>query len=299
LGSRAEDIGEQRNTALQSMLLSHGSMAWVGEVDLPLLRDADDTAGAALRIHLAAAGEADAWSSAAVHWSRDDGASFETLATLTSAMAWGAVTTALGEPVSPWSWDDADALTVSMRSGAQRVESATDLQVLNGANAAALVRASGGVEIIQWRDVTVNGDGISTLSRLLRGRRGTDDACAGHAAGELFVVPEAAIWRAGSLPISDRGISRLYRIAAPLDTFDAQPLVPRAVLCRAEQPYPPGHPAGTRDGAGNISITWTRRTRTGGWLEGTGTVPLAEDAKAYEVEIVAAPGGTTKTSAMV
>jgi hypothetical protein len=52
------------------------------------------------------------------------------------------------------------------------------------------------------------------------------------------------------------------------------------------------HLAGTRDGAGNLAITWTRRTRIGGeWLDRTGTVPLAEDAEGYELEILAAPGG--------
>jgi hypothetical protein len=82
-------------------------------------------------------------------------------------------------------------------------------------------------------------------------------------------------------------------VAGPLDTFDAQPLVPRAVLGRAEQPYAPVHLAGTRDISGNLAITWTRRTRIGGeWLDATGTVPLAEDAEAYEVEILGAPGGT-------
>jgi hypothetical protein len=35
-----------------------------------------------------------------------------------------------------------------------------------------------------------------------------------------------------------------------------------------------------------------RRTRIGGeWKDGTGTVPLAEGAEAYEVDILDAPGG--------
>ena len=45
----------------------------------------------------------------------------------------------------------------------------------------------------------------------------------------------------------------------------------------------------------NITISWTRRTRIGGeWKDGTGTVPLAEAAEAYEDDILDAPGGAVK-----
>ena len=40
------------------------------------------------------------------------------------------------------------------------------------------------------------------------------------------------------------------------------------------------------------SFTWARRTRIGGeWEDGAGTVPLAEAADAYEVDILSGPGG--------
>ena len=43
------------------------------------------------------------------------------------------------------------------------------------------------------------------------------------------------------------------------------------------------------------ALTWARRTRIGGeWKDGTGTVPLAEAAEAYEVDILDAPGGAVK-----
>lgn len=43
----------------------------------------------------------------------------------------------------------------------------------------------------------------------------------------------------------------------------------------------------------NIAITWQRRTRFGGaWLDGTGTVPLNEEAESYDL-IIYDPTGTT------
>ena len=44
--------------------------------------------------------------------------------------------------------------------------------------------------------------------------------------------------------------------------------------------------AGTRDGSGNLTINWLRRTRIGGdWRDGV-DVPLSEESERYEVDIM-------------
>ena len=54
---------------------------------------------------------------------------------------------------------------------------------------------------------------------------------------------------------------------------------------------------GSRNLAGDLAITWVRRTRLGGaWRDGAGTVPLGEASEVYEADILMAPdGGTIRT----
>ena len=83
-------------------------------------------------------------------------------------------------------------LTLRMYAGASRLESVSELAMLNGANQALLIDPDGGVEIIQFATVTANADGSYTLSTLLRGRRGTEAFTGGHSLGTLFVLVERA-----------------------------------------------------------------------------------------------------------
>jgi hypothetical protein len=49
---------------------------------------------------------------------------------------------------------------------------------------------------------------------------------------------------------------------------------------------------------GSLTITWVRRTRLGGeWVDAFETVPVAEDAEAYELEILDGPGGSVVRTA--
>lgn len=57
-------------------------------------------------------------------------------------------------------------------------------------------------------------------------------------------------------------------------------------------PLAPVHLTGSRNGSGDLTVTWQRRTRIGGeWRDGTGAVPLGEASEAYEVDILDGPDG--------
>jgi hypothetical protein len=56
--------------------------------------------------------------------------------------------------------------------------------MLNGANLAALIRADGNAELIQFQDIALS-LGVYTLTTLLRGRRGTEVFTGGHAGRPL------------------------------------------------------------------------------------------------------------------
>jgi hypothetical protein len=48
----------------------------------------------------------------------------------------------------------------------------------------------------------------------------------------------------------------------------------------------------------NITLSWVRRTRLGGeWVDAFETVPVAEDAEVYELEILDGPGGNVVRTA--
>ncbi len=54
----------------------------------------------------------------------------------------------------------------------------------------------------------------------------------------------------------------------------------------ARRPLSPVHVSGTRDGQGNLTIRWIRRTRSGGDNWDVNEVALGEEAEAYEVDIL-------------
>lgn len=164
-------------------------------VDLPLLRDADDTGGSASRAYYLMAGYgAPGWPGAAIYWSADS-TSWTQAGRALSEAAWGAAANALGSPASPFSTDEINSLTIFVTTGGEQLESVSQEAMLAGANAALLLKGKGEPEIVQFRDVTLNPDGSYTLSGLLRGRRGTDVFADGHQAGELFVLLDASTLR--------------------------------------------------------------------------------------------------------
>lgn len=60
----------------------------------------------------------------------------------------------------------------------------------------------------------------------------------------------------------------------------------------ALKPYSPVQIAGARDGSGNLTLTWLRRTRIGGdWRDGV-DVPLSEESEKYEIDVMS--GSTVK-----
>jgi hypothetical protein len=261
-------------------------VTWGWAPNLPLLLDADDTNGTALREYLLAGGYGDNWRGAEVALS-DDLTSWTDLDAIVDGVRWGAAANALGAPASVWTWDDVNTLTVWMMSG--EPESATDLEVLNGANRAVLLTPSTGtLELIQWRDAVQNTNGSWTLSRLLRGRRGTEDGSTNRAAGDVFIIldDEAARLRLQS-PASLLSATRYYRLRGQFDVPATATVVTKAARGRAERPYAPVHITGTRDQSNNLTVTWVRRTRVGGELRDlTGDVPLGETSETYEVEFL-------------
>jgi hypothetical protein len=170
--------------------------------------------------------------------------------------------------------------------------------LFGGANALAIESTPGTWEVLQAGAAVLIAPGRYSLTRLLRGQRGTEGAMGNPApAGARVMVLDAAM---ASLPIAeaDLGLPWNWRIGPASrsvsdETYVAQTFTPVGVglrpfsVAHAEQPWrKPRAPGG-------LTIRWTRRSRAlaaDSW--GAVEVPLNEETEAYEVEIL--DGGTVK-----
>jgi hypothetical protein len=210
--------------------------------------------------------------------------------------AWGATVNALGAPRSAFATDEDNTLTLFITTGGEQLESVTQLDLVNGANPALVLKANGEPEIIQFRDVVTNPDGSFALTGLLRGRRGTDVFVAGHQPGELFVLLDPDDIESLAVALGDLGLSRHWRAVGFGTLFEDADPATTVLSGRDLKPYAPWAVKAAKSGSpSNITLSWVRRTRIGGeWKDGTGDVPLGEMSEAYEVDILSAPGGAVK-----
>jgi hypothetical protein len=266
-------------------------------MDVPLLRDGDEIASRASNPIYAAMGAAQEGQFVAgtLYKSPDGGGSFEETRSFVSEMAWGTTTNALAAPVSVWATDTVNTLNVQMTSGGSSLVSITAAQMLAGGNHAALFKANGEIEVIQFQNVTAEADGTYTLDTLLRGRRGTDTMHTGHAVGEKFLFLDPLDVEMFTLELADRNSAIVYRSVGSGQLFDDGENQTLTSVHRALMPYHPAQHAIADGASSSTDISWVRRTRVGGALQDSfGVVPLSEDTEEYELEIYSGPAGTLK-----
>jgi hypothetical protein len=172
------------------------------------------------------------------------------------------------------------------------MESVTDVVLFGGANALAVESAAGQWEIVQAGQAELIAPGRYSLTRLLRGQRGTEHAMGTPApAGARAVVLDAAL---SSLPIAeaDLGLPWNWRVGPAArsvmdDSYAALGFTPTG---RGVVPFAPVHveqPWRTAQNSGDLTIRWTRRSRAlvaDAWEQVE--VPLAEDVESYDVQIL-------------
>lgn len=180
-------------------------------------------------------------------------------------------------------WDERQ-LRVRLSYGALASRSAEE--VFAGANAAA-VETPAGFEVLQFRDAVLGGDGVWTLKGMLRGQGGTEtEAAMGAASGARFVLLTAAIIQPG-FPVDLRGLSFDWS-AGPADDAPTEPTFRTRTFtgdARGLKPLAPVHLLAVENPAGDLDITWKRRTRIGGDSWAGEDVPLGETYERYRVEI--------------
>jgi hypothetical protein len=258
----------------------------VGETDLPqgptVIRLLDSPLGDGTEtkplLYVAAAGESAGWRRAALSASFDGGASWQDLGGTAAPAVIGQALGALA-PAGSALFDTVASLEVELLNDSMWLEGRGDAALAAGANLAAL-----GQELIQFGVVEALGERRFRLSRLLRGRRGTEWAAEGHEAGEPFTLVARETLVAIEAPA---GATAQLLASGAGDLPDAA-IASRVIEAETLRPPSPVHLRATESPDGDLIISWIRRSRQGwAWSDGVDT-PLGEEAERYRL-VIAGP----------
>ncbi|MBL1436608.1 MAG: glycoside hydrolase/phage tail family protein [Rhodobacteraceae bacterium] len=180
-------------------------------------------------------------------------------------------------------WSEA---SVRVKVSGGDLQTRSEIEVLNGANLAAVREGTGDWEVLQFRDAELIGPDEYRLTGLLRGQAGTDG-----------IMPD--IWFAGAdfvlldgsqvqldVPSSWRGLPRHYRIGPAKLGYDSPRYVHAIETFEGVglRPYAPAHLRA--EGSGDLAVNWIRRTRIDGDSWAGLEVPLGEESEAYRLRVV-------------
>jgi hypothetical protein len=193
-------------------------------------------------------------------------------------------------PISTCTLIDQRSLIVDLISG--ELESVTRDQMLSGINYAAY-GVNGRWEIVRFQDAALQGDGSYLVSGFVRGERGTEWATGLHAAGDYFVLLDDPDNAFIGMAVSSLGVAATYRGVTSGASIDSAPDVSFTYQGVNLECLSPVYAKGTRDGSGNFSGTFTRRSRLSSswWVNGV-EAPLGETTQAFEADVMS--GSTVK-----
>ncbi|WP_422025073.1 baseplate multidomain protein megatron [Pyruvatibacter mobilis] len=187
-------------------------------------------------------------------------------------------------------WDRANRLQLRLYGGT--LESVSTTALLGGANAAVIGDETTGFEVIQFRKADLIAPDTYELSHLLRGQAGSEPEMHPlRAAGARFVLLGGPL-RQPALSEQEQGFPFLWRYGPAPAAISHPAYQAREITLagRGLRPLSPVHLQARRDAAGDIQLTWIRRTRINGDAWEPLDVPLGEDAERYALSISA--GGT-------
>lgn len=263
-------------------------------LDIPLLSDADDAAGAGLvQYHVLASVGQPYWDGATL-FRRDTLGLYQPVAEQVTNGLVGIALDVLPDWDVPYVTEFSRAFDLVIISGdTDLLVSVTYLQMMNGANYFAIGQP-GRWEVCQVMTITSNGAGNYTFEGLRRGKGSSEEYTGLHEIGDFV------IW------LSEDNVQHIdYAIASLDEAFDFKPVglggsistttaVNRTVTGEAEKIPKPCQLDASIDSPSDVRLSWVRRTRVGSYWSDDGdyTAPLAETLEQYVVRIKSGPGGT-------
>lgn len=279
----APTIAADSGRVLSSMDVVRGSTT-VALFDLP---DLSGDAGPSPTLMLAAADSSPSWTSVAVEISA--GGTTSMVASSARQAVLGSALTVLGGGQA-YLIDGLGTVDVALIDPTQWLTSCSDDAIVHGENLCVV-----GSELIQFGSAQPIGLGRFRLSRLVRGRAGTEWAIAGHGDGETFVMISAATLRALPMPAASRGVTVTAKPTGPQNSGAS--VIAACIGAEAQRPPAPIGLAATLTPAGDLSLTWVRRSRLGwGWADEI-DAPIGESSESYRVSAVGSSASVEVTVA--
>ncbi|HWE18282.1 MAG TPA: glycoside hydrolase TIM-barrel-like domain-containing protein [Hyphomicrobiaceae bacterium] len=257
---------------------------FVAFLDLPLLRS--DMAPAAGYVAAAQS----PWPGPIAIYRSPEAAGFQLKALAVAPAVTGATLDPL--PAGPTSrLDRATSVRVQLDGGT--LASATALALYGGANLAAVRNDDGQWEVLQFLSAVLTAPATYTLTGFLRGQGGTEHAMrAPLPAGARFVLLDGAVARI-DMTEDEIGLAFTWKCGPASRDLGSPNYVELAHTFVGEglKPLSPVHVRATRS-AGDLTLTWVRRTRIGGDAWDGIDVALGEPEERYEIDIL--DGATVK-----
>ena len=237
---------------------------------------------AAPRLSIAACGTGAGWRRAALATSVDGGIRWEPAGRSAAPVIAGTIEDPGGAAHSAIV-DRRNAIVVALAHDRMTLADADDAGLDAGLNLALI-----GDELIQFGEAEPLGAGRWRLTRLWRGRRGTESVAGAAAIGDRFVLIDSAALAMRDV-VAGIGAAVSVLATAPADgegvTTEAR-LTGGSVL-----PPAPVHLRVETAASGARWLRWARRSRAGWrWVDGV-DAPLGEEAERYRVRIIAGDGG--------
>ena len=176
-------------------------------------------------------------------------------------------------------FDDQAVLEVELAHDGMWLHAASDSALVDGANLAIV-----GSELIQFGRAEPTGPCRFRLTRLLRGRRGTEWAATGHVPDEAFTLIEGETVKALEIPAHAIG-SEIQIVAAGIGDGSEGVSASLTIGDEGRRAPSPVHLKAIAGEGGAILIGWVRRSRQGWtWRSGSDT-PLVEEQERYRITI--------------
>lgn len=219
------------------------------------------------RYHVGYQSDSAPWPGAVLARSTDNEASYQEIDSAVLQTTGGIV--AIATPgADPHVLDTTTVIEVVLDYGS--LTSIDDLALYNGRNAVALVDAAGNtIEILCFGTATLVAPHTYELSRLLRGRRGTEWGVGLHGANERLIVLSSALHEK-AMPMWERNVSFPYKCATiglPIFSAAVQEFTATAANL---VPWSVAQAAAEQSGADWVFTWWYRSRFTGDWSDSTG-----------------------------
>jgi len=206
-----------------------------------------------------------------------------TIARVTSSAMIGELTKTL-LPASSSLWDQANQMEITLYGG--HLSSATELEILNGANRIAVQTDDGSWEMIGFQSAGLLSQNSYRLTSLLRGlNTSSPPAPAQGSIGNKVMVFDSAL---ASIPVKNDQLGTSFALRAYAGSMDLTGQSVTALLSSAPAiPLAPAHPrAAVIAATSDISISWIRRSRIGGDSWSGVEIPLDFAPENYIVTIL-------------